>query len=334
MGRGAVILAPAGPDLGPDESRFFRDADPLGFILFARNVSDAEGTRRLTAALRDAVGRDAPILIDQEGGRVQRLRPPLARDWLPPLDQCALAGPRAARAMELRAILISAELLALGIDANCAPTADIATPATHPFLRNRCYGTTADDVTPIARACADGHLAMGVIPVVKHAPGHGRATADSHHDLPRIDAPLDDYDATDAVPFRALADLPMAMTAHLLIPAIDPDRPVTLSPAGLAYLRDRVGLTGFLMTDDISMQALSGTPADRAAAAIAAGCDAVLHCNGDASEMAAVAAAAGALTPAAEARLDAALALRHPATRPDIQAAEAELADILERTDA
>ena len=334
MGQGAFILAPRGATLGPDELRFFRDADPFGFILFDRNVSDAEGTRRLTASLREAVGRDAPVLIDQEGGRVQRLRPPLSRDWLPPLDQARLAGDRAARAMELRAILISADLLPLGIDANCAPCADIATDDTHRFLRNRCYGTTPDEVTARARATADGHLAMGVLPVLKHAPGHGRATADSHKRLPRIDAAFDDYDATDAAPFRALADLPMAMTAHLLIQAIDPDRPITLSDAGIRYLRDGIGLTGFLMTDDISMEAVDGSVAVRSAAAIRAGCDAVLHCNGDLAEMTAVAGAAGRLTDAGQARADAAVARRAGADRPDLTAVEEELADIMEHADA
>ena len=188
-------------------------------------------------------------------------------------------------------------------------------------------------MTERARATADGHLAAGVLPVLKHAPGHGRASADSHKDLPRIDADLGDFDVTDAAPFRALADLPLAMTAHLLIPAIDPDRPITLSDAGIRYLREGIGLSGLLMTDDISMEALSGTVAERAAAAVAAGCDVVLHCNGDFAEMTSVAKAAGRMTDAAATRAGAAIALRHD-TMPDLSAAEEELADILERTDA
>ena len=210
------------------ERMFFRDADPWGFILFERNVSDADGTRALAESLREAVGRDAAILVDQEGGRVQRLRPPLGADWLPPLDHARRAGDKAERAMYLRAVLIAAECRAVGIDANCAPCADIAGPGTHPFLRNRCYGTDAETVTRLSRATAEGHLDAGVLPVLKHVPGHGRATADSHKTLPRVEADLATLEATDFAPFRALGDLPLAMTAHLDMPALSPDT-VTVS---------------------------------------------------------------------------------------------------------
>jgi len=190
IGRGAAIFGCAGPVLFAQEADFFRDYDPFGFIIFARNVENPDQLRRLTGDLRASVGRDAPILIDQEGGRVQRLRAPIWCDWQPPQDTVMRAGPQAARAMALRSMIIAAELRAVGIDANCAPVADIATDATHPFLRNRCYGTDAQAVTNIARAVADAHLAMGVLPVIKHLPGHGRASADTHHDLPTVTTSL------------------------------------------------------------------------------------------------------------------------------------------------
>lgn len=327
---GAAIFGCAGPVLSPAEASFFRTADPWGFILFARNIESAAQVIRLTNDLRAAVGRDAAILIDQEGGRVQRLRPPLARDWLPPLDQVrASPRDRAAHGLYLRYRIIAAELRGLGIDANCAPVADIAGPGTHPFLRNRCLGETAAEVAAHARAVAEGLAGGGVVPVLKHAPGHGRAGTDSHKGLPRVTATRAELEATDFAPFAALADLPMAMTAHVVYPALDPDRPATLSPVVIDLLRHRIGLTGLLLTDDISMGALSGSVAARSAAARAAGCDIVLHCNGDAAEMAAVADAAGTLEGAAAARADAALAARHSPAPVDMAALEAEFRAIL-----
>jgi len=339
VGQGAVIFAPAGPDLSAAEAAFFRDADPFGFILFARNVETPDRLRRLTGALRDAVGHEAPVLIDQEGGRVQRLRAPHWREWLPPLDQVqAFSGTEngpenpgfsdaaspAERAMYLRGRLIGEELRALGIDCNCAPSADIAWPDTHPFLRNRCYGTDAATVVRMARAAAEGLLDAGVLPVLKHAPGHGRATLDSHHALPRIDIPLAELRETDFAPFRALADLPMVMTAHIVLPEIDPQLPVTLSAAGIGLLREDLGLTVLLMTDDISMGALSGSLAERSAQAIAAGADLVLHCSGDLAEMRAVAGASVKMTPVAAERADIAFGKRRTPTDIDIPALEAE----------
>ena len=327
---GAAIFGCAGPVLSPAEATFFRTADPWGFILFARNIESAAQVIRLTNDLRAAVGRDAGVLIDQEGGRVQRLRPPLARDWLPPLDQVrASPRDRAARGLYLRYRIIAAELRGLGIDANCAPVADIAGPGTHPFLRNRCLGETAAEVAAHARAVAEGLAGGGVVPALKHAPGHGRAGTDSHKGLPRVTATRAELEATDFAPFAALADLPMAMTAHVVYPALDPDRPATLSPVVIDLLRHRIGLTGLLLTDDISMGALSGSVAARSAAARAAGCDIVLHCNGDAAEMAAVADAAGTLEGAAAARADAALAARHSPAPVDMAALEAEFRAIL-----
>ncbi len=318
----AAILAPAGPALAPAEARFFAAADPWGFILFSRNLESAAQIRALTGSLRDAVGRDAPVLIDQEGGRVQRLRPPLARDWPPPLEEAA-AGPRA---MWLRYRIIADELAALGIDVNCAPCADLAFPSTHPFLRNRCAGGDAATVGRLARAVAGGLLAGGVLPVVKHLPGHGRATADSHLALPRVTTARAELAATDFAAFRALADLPLAMTAHVVFDALDPGVPATLSGAAIAAIRGpEMGFGGLLMSDDLGMGALGGPLAARVEAALAAGCDLVLHCSGVAEENARVAGAAGPLSPLAAARAARALALRRRPAAGDIPALEAEL---------
>ena len=323
-GRGAAIFGCAGPALTAQEADFFRDYDPFGFIIFARNVENPDQLRRLTADLRASVGRNAPVLIDQEGGRVQRLRSPHWREWLPPLDTVLHAGPNAARAMALRSMIIAAELRDVGIDANCAPVADIATGATHPFLRNRCYGTDAQTVTLIARAVADAHLAMGVLPVIKHLPGHGRANADTHHDLPTVAAGLAELTATDFAPFRALNDLPMAMTAHIIFAAIDAVHPATQSPDMIRVIRDVIGFGGLLMTDDLNMNALAGSLADRTSRSIAAGCDVALHCKGDLDQMIAVATAAGDMTGPALSRASAALAHRAVALPVNIAALETE----------
>lgn len=323
----ATILGCTGPALLPREAAFFRDASPWGFILFARNVETPAQVATLVAALRDAVGRAAPVFIDQEGGRVQRLRAPHWREWSPPLDVVAAAGKAgAARAMELRYRLIAAELRALGIDGNCAPVADIAGAATHPFLRNRCLGTDAAAVIDAARGAARGLLAGGVMPVVKHIPGHGRAQADSHLVLPVVDAPLASLEADDFAVFRALADLPVAMTAHVVYTALDPDLPATLSPRVIGAIRGSMGFDGLLMSDDVSMKALSGELGALTAAAIAAGCDVALHCNGDPAEMAAVVAAAGTLGGAAARRAAAAIACVGAPDDADLDALEAELA--------
>lgn len=321
--RGATILGCAGPALSAGEAAFFREADPFGFILFARNVETPEQLRRLTADLRAAVGWNAPVFVDQEGGRVQRMRAPHWAEWLPPLDAVARAGAGAARMMWLRARLIAAELRAVGIDGNCAPCLDLATGATHPFLKNRCYGTEAATVAALGRATAEGHLAGGVLPVMKHMPGHGRAAGDTHHDLPTVTADAATLRATDFAAFRALNDLPLAMTAHIVFSAFD-DAPATCSAAMMRVMRDEIGFAGLLMSDDLNMQALSGTLGERAARAIAAGCDIALHCKGDRAEMAAVVAAAGRMTPAALARGEAALAARRAPEPADPDALRAE----------
>lgn len=321
-GRLAAIFGCSGPRLTQDEVAFFRDADPLGFILFARNVEDPAQLRALTSSLRDAVGREAPILVDQEGGRVQRMRGPHWREWAPPLDTVARAK-NAARAMWVRARIIAHELRGVGIDANCAPCADIAGAATHPFLKNRCYGFDAAQVTEMSAAVAAGHLAGGVLPVMKHMPGHGRATADTHHDLPSVDTPKEELRATDFAPFRALREVPMAMTAHVIFSAYD-SRPATQSAEMVRVIREEIGFQGLLMTDDLNMEALKGSLAERTAASIAAGCDIALHCKGDMEQMLAVAAACGEQSPATRARAEAALAQRHTPDPVDIQALDAE----------
>ncbi len=328
VGRGAAIFGCAGPRLDPDQAAFFRDYDPFGFILFARNVESPDQLRHLTAALRDCVGRDAPILVDQEGGRVQRLRAPHWREWTPPLDFVTAAGDTALKAMALRYQIIARELAAVGIDANCAPVADLITPVTHPFLKNRCYGSDPATVSSLCRAVAQGLLDGGCLPVVKHMPGHGRSSVDTHHDLPRVTATRQDLAAQDFAPFKALNDLPMAMTAHLVFTAYD-DLPATQSPAMIDVIRHDIGFGGLLMTDDLNMQALCGTLAERTAAAMAAGCDLALQCNGDLAQMMQVAGAAGDMSTAARHRAQAALAWRKPVAQVDIAALEADLAGLM-----
>ncbi|MFV0303715.1 MAG: glycoside hydrolase family 3 N-terminal domain-containing protein [Paracoccus sp. (in: a-proteobacteria)] len=331
MSHGAAILGGiAGTELTAVERDFFRAADPWGFILFARNVDSPDQLRRLTGDLREAVGRDAVVTVDQEGGRVQRLRAPHWAEWLPPLDQAG-AG---ARAMWLRYRLIGAELRALGIDSDCAPTLDLAGPTTHPFLRNRCLGEDPATIARLGRAVADGLLAAGVLPVMKHMPGHGRTLVDSHHQTPLLDAPLAELDETDFAPFRLLNDLPMGMTAHIRVPASGDDRPATSSPAVIALIRERIGFDGLLMTDDITMQALQGTEAERAAAAIDAGVDLVLHCNRTVAEMEPVVAAAGAMSADACRRAGAALAMRRAPDAADEAALMAEYRDLVPAAEA
>ncbi len=325
----AAIFGPEGPEVTAWERDFFRDADPLGFIVFARNIERPEQVHRLTSDLREVVGRDAPILIDQEGGRVQRMRSPHWREYLPALDQMQQARDPM-RAQWIRNRLIAAELYDVGIDVNCAPLADLVEDQTHPVLRNRLYGSDIDNVVQAARICAEAHLDGGVLPVLKHIPGYGRAHVDSHKDLPVMDFPLADLEARDFAPFKALNDIAMGMTAHMVVPAIDPEAPATTSPAMMHYIRTKIGFDGLIMTDDLSMEALSGTISDRATVAIQAGCDIILHCNGKQNEMQAVADAAGEMTPAAITRANHALSQRKTPTNIDILGLEAELTTLLD----
>jgi beta-N-acetylhexosaminidase len=284
---------------------------------------------RLTTALREAVGRDAPVLIDQEGGRVARLRAPHWREWQPALDECSRLpnAPVRARAMYLRYRLIAEELRAVGIDVNAAPVLDVARPETHAVIRNRCYGSDPADVAAIGRAVADGLLAGGVLPIMKHIPGHGRAVLDSHQALPHVHASAAALEL-DFAPFRNLADLPLAMTAHLLYEAFDPGAPATQSARMVRLIREAIGFDGLLMTDDLSMRALSGGFAERARRAVAAGCDLVLHCNGNREEMAEVAEGVPSLAGPTLARSDVALALRSGPELDDSSSMAAEYATL------
>jgi beta-N-acetylhexosaminidase len=318
---GAAILGCAGTILSKSEISLYSEIQPFGFILFDRNLQSADQIRALCVSMREAAGHDAPIFIDQEGGRVQRLRPPLARLWRPPLDDAA--GPDPERAFYLRGRLIAEDLRALGIDGNCVPTLDIARTDTHPVLRNRCYGTDRMTVVANGMAMVRGCQEGGVLPVMKHMPGHGLGTLDSHLELPRVAVSRNALETEDFAAFGSFSDLPMGRSAHLVFEAIDP-RPATTSPVMVDLIRRDIGFTGLLMTDDISMQALSGTVTERALAARSAGCDVVLHCNGDFAEMQALCAALGRMDPAAQARATAALATRQPPQPVDIAALEAE----------
>ena len=304
----AVIFGCAGPVLTAEERDFFRAVDPLGFILFARNVEAPEQVRALVAALRQAVGRaDAPVLIDQEGGRVARLKPP---HW-PARPAAALFGELyrqrgrtvACQAARLDGRLIADDLQGLGIDVLCAPVLDLHRPTTHKAIGDRSFADDPLAVSDLAGSFIDGVVEGGVIPVLKHIPGHGRATQDSHFDLPVVEAAADELAASDFVPFRKLAGRGWGITAHIVYRAFDRDRPATLSPTVIAeVIRGQIGFDGFLMTDDLSMNALGGGFAERTERALDAGCDAVLHCNGRMTEMSEVARAARPLSAAGQDR--------------------------------
>ena len=323
----ACILGCSGPTLTREEVAFFRDVKPWGFILFARNVESPDQVRALTEALRETVGRaDAPILIDQEGGRVQRLKPPHWRLYPPGRAYGQLAGndPLLKREItRLGARLIAHDLAGLGINVDCVPVLDVPDPKGHEIIGDRAYGQTPEEVAFLGRAAAEGLIAGGVLPVIKHIPGHGRAMADSHMELPVVGASYDDLDGRDFPPFRALSDMPMAMSAHVIYSAIDKKRPATTSrKVNRKVIRGALGFDGLLMTDDLSMKALSGDFTDRARDSLAAGCDVVLHCNGDMGEMSAVVAGCGALKGKSARRAEAALA-RIPRTPEPFDVAEA-----------
>lgn len=324
MAANATILGPEGLAVTDWEKAFFRESDPFGFIVFARNIDNPDQLRRLTGDLRNVVGRDAPVLIDQEGGRVQRMRSPHWREYLPALDQMARARDPM-RAQWVRNRLIAQELYDVGIDVNCAPLADLVETKTHPVLRNRLYGADVDTVVAAARICADAFLAGGVLPVLKHIPGYGRACVDSHKDLPTVTAPRSALETHDFAPFKALNDIAMGMTAHIVFADIDSQNPATTSSAMMQVIRNDIGFDGLIMSDDISMEALSGTIGERAAASIAAGCDIALHCNGKSHEMEAVVMAAGKMTSQAVIRAERALAQRKTPQTIDINALIAEL---------
>ncbi len=308
---------------------------PLGVILFSRNIDNPRQVTDLVADFRICVGRpEAPVLIDQEGGRVARLRPP---HWRHPPPAAAFAAlqardPAAARrAARLNARLIAEELRALGITVNCAPVLDLLEPGASDVIGDRAFGSAPRSVASLARAVIRGLRAGGIVPVLKHVPGHGRAAVDSHHALPVVEASREEILRRDAAPFTALAgEGAWAMTAHILYRSLDPDRPATLSPLVLRFVRRAIGLGGPLISDDLAMKALSGDPARLVAAAIAAGCDAVLDCSGDFARTEALLAAAPPLAPSAARRFaEAAQRSPPPARRFDSAAAEAALARLM-----
>ena len=314
----AVIFGCAGPELSPDEAAFFADTRPWGFILFGRNIVSKSQVAELTARLRESVGRaDAPVLIDQEGGRVQRFKPPLVPQYPSGADLGALylANPEAGlRATWIMSRLHAFDLFPLGINVDCLPVLDVPSPGGHEVIGNRAYGITPEVVSVLGQAACDGLKAGGLLPVIKHIPGHGRAGADTHFELPHVDASHEELSAHDFLPFKALAGEAMAMSAHVVLSALDAETPATTSPRVVEQIiRSEIGFDGLLMSDDVSMNALSGDFATRTRAIFAAGCDVTLHCNGVRAEMEAVASATPALADVALRRAsDAMTAFRAP----------------------
>lgn len=307
----AAIYGCAGHRLTEDERAFFAKARPWGFILFRRNIDTPDQVRALTDELRAAIGDpDAPILIDQEGGRVQRMGPP---HWpkYPPGDAYLKStnDPQDARDLvRLGARLIAHDLREVGINVDLAPVLDVPVPGSHDIVGDRAYGQDPQTVALLGRAAAEGLLAGGVLPCIKHMPGHGRAFADSHKDLPTVQVDFETLNAWDFAPFKSLSDMPLAMTAHIVFTAVDKKRPATQSKKAVRLMREHLGFSGLILTDDLSMQALKGSLGERANQSLIAGCDVVLHCNGVLSEMQEVADAVGKLKGRAKARAEAALA--------------------------
>lgn len=329
MGIKAIIAGCEGQALSTDERDFFARVNPWGFILFARNIGEPDQVRALTAELRACTGRaDTPILIDQEGGRVCRLRPPhwpsyppgrvLGEVYRDDMQSGLEAAWRHGR-------LVAHDLWSLGINVDCLPVLDVPVDGADAVIGDRAYSDQPYEVAQIGRAVAEGLMAGGVLPVIKHIPGHGRATADSHHDLPVVDTHPAILGCTDLYPFMQMADMPMAMTAHIVYSGFDPQNPATCSPKLIGeIIRGWLGFDGLLMSDDISMQALSGDYGARTLSAFAAGCDIVLHCNGDMKQMQAVAAVAPVLEGKAEYRAQKALQRLQPPRSDDIDALRAQ----------
>ena len=308
----AFICGCSSTVLTADEEAFIRESDPWGLILFKRNVLDREQMRALTDRFRGLTGRtDAAVLIDQEGGRVQRM----AADHWPAYPSAArLAATATDSVVQVRNVFLAARLIAhdlaeVGVNVDCLPVLDLPVPGSHAIIGDRAYGEDPETVARLGRAAAEGLIAGGVLPVFKHVPGHGRARADSHLELPTVETSREELERSDFAPFRANADLPVAMTAHVVFKAIDPDRPATLSPIVVnEIIRGFIGFDGLLMSDDLSMKALAGTFRDRARALFAAGVDIALHCNGDLAEAGEVAAEAPELSGKARERAEKALA--------------------------
>lgn len=307
----AVVFGCAGTELSAKERDLYRAADPVGFILFARNIDTPDQVRRLTADLRDSVDRsDALVMIDQEGGRVQRLRPPHWTDYpaMGKIGARAVADPDgAAECVRLVYRLIADDLTALGIDVDCAPVLDLPAPDGHEIIGNRAFSDDPDTIARLGQACCDGLTAGGVMPVIKHLPGHGRATADSHLELPHVGTERAVLEQTDFAPFRALRHAPAGMTAHIVYDDLDPDGPASASSEVVAgIIRKLIGFDGLLFSDDVCMKALKGPLAARVASVLDAGCDVALHCDGDFDDMVAIAEACPRMRPESLDRLNAA----------------------------
>jgi beta-N-acetylhexosaminidase len=330
---GAFISGCAGLQLNADEEAFFRDAQPWGLILFKRNVESPEQVRALTARFREVVGRrNAPVLIDQEGGRVQRMGQPHWRKYPAARrygERYELDPMGAVRAARLTARLIADDLTAVGINVDCLPVLDVPSPGSHDVIGDRAYSTSVEKVIVLARQAMAGLMAGGVLPVIKHMPGHGQASVDSHLTVPVVAASRKQLEAGDFLPFAAFADAPLAMTGHVVYEAIDRDNPATQSRKVVRLIRKQIGFEGLLMTDDLSMKALAGDMAERVRRALEAGCDMMLHCNGNFAEMQAVAQVAGELKGRAKMRARNALKQLKKPTKFDKKLAARELDQLL-----
>jgi beta-N-acetylhexosaminidase len=297
-------LGCSGECLSAVERDFFAATHPVGFILFRRNCSSPEQVRDLVGSLRGCVGRDdAPVLIDQEGGRVARLGAPYWRCYPSPARLASLPDPLAETAVRLGARLIADDLARLDITVGCLPVLDVPVSGANPVIGDRAYGSDPERVARLAAAVCEGLLDGAVLPVVKHIPGHGRARVDSHDACPLVETNYEELARTDFAPFRALAAMPWAMTAHIVYTAVDPTAPATLSRPVLSKIRGEIGFDGVLVSDDLSMRALGGKLGERTRLALAAGCDLVLHCNGDLGEMQEIVAEARPISPLTAARL-------------------------------
>lgn len=306
----AAIYGCAGTVLTAEERAFFAEARPWGLQLFRRNVETPDQVRALIADFRRAVDNErAPVAVDQEGGRVQRLGPPHWPKYPPAKAYLeAAADPWAACALaRLGARLIAHDLKAVGIDIDYSPVIDVPMPGAHDIIGDRAYGRDPATVAQLGRAAADGLLAGGVLPVIKHLPGHGRAFVDSHEELPTVHADLDTLDAWDFAPIRAMSDMPIGMTAHIVFTAVDPKRPATQSKKAIRMIRERLGFGGLLLSDDLVMKALGGSLSEKAARSLKAGCDLVIF-NGDLDDTRKVAKGVGPLKGAARRRAEGALA--------------------------
>ena len=333
----STIFGLSGLTLTQDEWAFFRDVNPWAFILFARNIDTHKQVKALTQALKDCVGRDALIFIDQEGGRVQRLRPPHWKNYPPAQQFSALyqGNPDAAkRALYLNMRLIADDLLKLGITANCAPVLDIPVPGADDIISDRAYGTAPGSVIPLAHAAIAGLTAGGVAPVIKHIPGHGRARVDSHKALPHIKTDIIQLELTDFAPFNAFSDAPMAMTAHAIYDAVDPNLPITISRTAIQKLiRERFGFDGILMSDDLDMKALTGSLTERTEKCLKAGCDIALQCSGELSAMMDVAKGAKSMGPISLIRANIAENCKADDVEFDRWAFETEISNIFHKAD-